>query len=625
MNLLEKLCQDKSNTIALYDIARNAAKENGAILKPTVKETCLVSGVNRTEVYEKRAQLRRLLGSTEIRGRGRPPRQTNRADDDSIARLKLSNEVLRYHRDHPGALCRRACGRTTYCDGFRRFILGRLDDWSETREEFCEAAEVPFHTLRKWIALDERGLIPSPAAPKIEPVWPTTFPNETCATITTDYSSWEGTTVDFLKHSAKKLGLPLAVIRRVLTITCMISPRGPKPPRYRGSTLSATPGAIVVTDGKALKVELAATGDVKSLNWQGIVDQATACHTAVVITDTENAEGVKQAYEETKSFLGRSPGALIHDNKPIHNDEDLRQKIEEQTVMIPATPGRPENKAVIEGEFGKFEQFVGCIQLDDANQDTLLRSAVKEVVRAYTAGINHAGRFEYDGKSRKEVVRDSCPDPEKDQKLIAELKVEHTSPQPANPLPSQPIARGLLDEGFKQFGLVQADPRGKLRHWLSAVCEPEAIRQGLAIISVKMEKGSLKGKLIHRYLVKVIRECQTQIELEREEKELLKFAETERKGWLSGLQTAFESLAWECETDEQLAKALAEHALFGDIMIERAFWTDQLSTHLIKNPELSPSVCRHVRRVYEADRQDRFQLLAKITAHSTELETYYPH
>jgi hypothetical protein len=31
--------------------------------------------------------------------------------------------------------------------------------------------------------------------------------------------------------------------------------------------------------------------------------------------------------------------------------------------MIPATPGRGENKAGMEGEFGKFEQAVGMIYL----------------------------------------------------------------------------------------------------------------------------------------------------------------------------------------------------------------------------------------------------------------------
>ncbi len=48
-------------------------------------------------------------------------------------------------------------------------------------------------------------------------------------------------------------------------------------------------------------------------------------------------------------------------NKLVRNDRELREHIEKTTKMIPASPGTPENKAVIEGEFGKFEQAVGTL------------------------------------------------------------------------------------------------------------------------------------------------------------------------------------------------------------------------------------------------------------------------
>ncbi|SMC73077.1 hypothetical protein SAMN02746065_108144 [Desulfocicer vacuolatum DSM 3385] len=65
------------------------------------------------------------------------------------------------------------------------------------------------------------------------------------------------------------------------------------------------------------------------------------------------------------------PEALLHDNKPIHNDQQLRKAIEPEMTMIRATPNRPENKAVIEGEFGKFEQAVANINLDDSTSEKL--------------------------------------------------------------------------------------------------------------------------------------------------------------------------------------------------------------------------------------------------------------
>ena len=223
--------------------------------------------------------------------------------------------------------------------------------------------------------------------------------------IVEDYAGWEGSLREFLRYEAKRLRLAPDAIRRVLAIAGMISSKPRKAPRYRGSTERQMPGAILVTDGKEVEVVSTASGEISHYNWQAMVDQATACHTAVVITDTECAQGVREAFEQSCDFLGRAPAALIHDNKPIHHEAALKEAIEPSTRMIPATPGRPENKAVIEGEFGKYEQAVGRLRLDDSSIENLKRSAVSEAARAYVAGINHAGRAEFEGKSRQQVLR----------------------------------------------------------------------------------------------------------------------------------------------------------------------------------------------------------------------------
>ena len=49
--------------------------------------------------------------------------------------------------------------------------------------------------------------------------------------------------------------------------------------------------------------------------------------------------------------------------------------------MIPATLRRPENKAILEGGFGKFEQEVGRIHLDDSSEEDLKKSAIVEILR----------------------------------------------------------------------------------------------------------------------------------------------------------------------------------------------------------------------------------------------------
>ena len=138
--------------------------------------------------------------------------------------------------------------------------------------------------------------------------------------------------------------------------------------------------------------------------------------------------------------------------------------------MIPATPGRAENKAVIEGEFGKYEQAVGTLHLDDSTLENLKRSAVSECIRAYCAGINQAGRAEFEGKSRQQVLRKACPDPHADQAFIEHLHGEHTRQGRSKPLASQALARQILDAGFARFELeAERSARHSFEHGSVAV------------------------------------------------------------------------------------------------------------------------------------------------------------
>lgn len=241
--------------------------------------------------------------------------------------------------------------------------------------------------------------------------------------------------------------------------------------------------------------------------------------------------GVREAFDQSCKLLGRAPEALIHDRKPIHNDAALKEHIEATTRMIPATLGRAQNKAVVEGEFGKFEQAVGTVYLDDTDTDTLKKSALSEVLRAYTAAVNHARRAELGGKSRLEVLRKSRPDPDKDRAFIEQLHAEHTGKHPPAALPTQRVARQLLDQAFARFALEGNDPEGKLRYWLSARFTPEAIRQGLAVFLTERDKGRLRNRTAHRYLVKLIHSSQEELDLRREEQLLLEFAHRERETW----------------------------------------------------------------------------------------------
>jgi hypothetical protein len=437
-----------------------------------------------------------------------------------------------------------------------------------------------------------------------------------CRTLVEDYARWEGSLRDFLHYEAQRLRLAPHAIRRVLAITGMIASKPHRAPRYRGSTERQRPGDILVTDGKALQVVSAASGEISHYNWQGIVDQATACHTAVVITESECAQGVQCAYELSSAFLGRAPAALVHDNKPIHGEAALREAIEPHTAMIAATPGRPENKAVIEGEFGKYEQAVGALHLDDSSMENLKHSAVSEVIRAYTAGINQAGRAEFEGRSRLQVLRESCADPQVDLAFIEQLRAGHHHQGRSDPLPSQALARQILDAGFARFALEGNDAQGKLRAWLSSRYTPAAIRQGLSIFGSERAKGRLRKKTAHRYLVKLIQSRQEELDLHAQEVWLLEFAKVERGAWLRELEQDYDLLKTECsqavDLDHDLAFRLSEKAVFGGLPLARAFWEAKLRNLLVQQWQRFEAVRRHIKRLYEAPGNDRFHLISLI-------------
>ena len=425
MNIKEELQNNKLTLIAADKLIKESADAMDLNLDGPLTSVCKNAGVNRTQVYERKNQLEEALVELELAGPGRPTTASliNTEFQESYG-WKLREKVLRYRLKSPGAMVVHSSGRTTYSDGFIRFILDLRDECKCSLEWFCRQVEVPYPTLRNWCKKDEKKSYAEHHNQHIHFLPVTASEDFRC--IVEDFATWAGGIRDFFKYEAVRMKLGPTPIRRVLVICGMLPLRSAKAPRYRGSTTRCQPGNILVTDGKTVKVEFTAGNKVLTYNWQGIVDQATACHTAVVVTETECAYGVRDAFESSCAFLGRTPQALIHDNKPIHDDQKLREHIEKTTKMIPATLKRPENKAVIEGEFGKYEQAVGTIFLDDSNKEKLVHSAIREIIRSYTAGLNHAGRVEFNGKSRQQVLRDTCPDPDKDRKFIEQLHSDHT-------------------------------------------------------------------------------------------------------------------------------------------------------------------------------------------------------
>jgi hypothetical protein len=615
MTLIEDCRNNKLTLISLHKLTHEIASDLGVTLDGTLTGSCEQAAVNRSQVYERVTQLTEFLGTVALPGPGRPGGQAPPATFSKETGVELLVQVLRFRLNHPGAVVVHDEGRTTYSAGFTRFILDLHDEWNGSMELFCSQVEVPCQTLRGWLNKDQAQPYeehrPQPSAVVFDKA------SNDARKIVEDYSTWEGSFRDFLKYEAGRMHLAPAAIRRVLIILGRIPLRSGKGPRYRGATTRCRPGSILVTDGKTVTVVFTGSGEIRQYNWQGIIDQATSCHTAVVVTDTESAASVKEAFDDSCTFLGRAPQALLHDNKPIHDERDLREHIEKTTIMIPATPARGENKAGMEGEFGKFEQTVGVLVFDDRSDELLIKSAVREALRTYTAGMNHAGRFEFDGESRESVLRNTCSDPVKDRRFIEELHADHTQKKRVDLLPTKAVSRALLDEGFKRLELAVLDATGSIRSWLAGRFTPEAIRQGLAIFGAEWEKGRLRSKTAHRYLVKVIMSRREELDLCRQEELLREYAEVERPVWLQGLEAEYATVVAEytgCSLEKDLAFQLGERAVFGGLILQRAFWENKLKVLLEKQHERFTAVCSHVRRLSEATMENRFALISKLVA-----------
>ncbi len=616
MNLKEDCQNNKLTLLAMHKFIQEIAAGMIFNLEGPLATICEHNGINRTQVYERKKQIEEALAITALAGPGHPVcRAVSDSSPEQENGWRLRERVLRYRIDHPSAMILHVTGRTTYSNGFIRFILDLLDQWEGSLEQYYEQVEVPQQTLRGWIKRDHAKAY---EAHQSEPC--SSIPSgasDDVRQIAEDYSSWEGSLRDFFKYESSRLHLGPSPVRQVLIIFGLLPVRSAKSPRYRGALQRCLPGSILVTDGKIVTITCTGTGEVLHYNWQGIVDQATTCHTAVVITDTESAEAVCAAFDESCTFLGQPPQALVHDNKPIHDERRLREHIEKTTIMIPATPARGENKADMEGEFGKFEQAVGMIFLDDSSEEALKKSAAHEIIRAYTEGINHAGRAQFDGKSREAVLRETLPDPERNRRFIEQLHADHTQKQRVDVLPTSLVSRILLDEGFKRFGIADLDPKRQIRVWLAGRYTPAAVRQGLAIFGTEQEKGRLRNKAAHRYLVKVIQNCQNEIDLRRQEELLCEYAKVERAVWIQDLEAEYETLTGECVGDsmeKDLAFHLSDKAVFGGLILQRAFWENKLKSLLEKHSDRFISVCSHVRRLYEATWENRFTLISKLVA-----------
>lgn len=612
-----KFQRNTTFAIALIVIAKRAAKQMKVDMNHDVSKICEEAGVSREYSYELGNRivmaLNGLAGFDPEDVSGVAPSNRGKQDNHQLMN-ELKVRVLRYRADHPGAVVSHGKSSTrTYSPGFQRLILQMHDEAGDsglTRAEFAQAVEVSTETLRHWLELDRQELdekLTEETVRKSGLKIPL-HANELNRNMMELYRAWEGSTRAFVPYAARKLGLSCNVVKRVLQIFNVIKPRRRKPPRHRGSTESLSPGSMLVCDGKEVNIELPGSGRRTKRTIHAFLDQTTGAITGSVATKDECALGYEGAMAISELTLGGQwPLGILHDNKPCLKDEKLIARLGQKTKLVAATLGRGQNKAVTEGTFSDFEVHVGSLSLDDSSRDTFVTSAVNEVFRAYSAGRNHSRCIHCGGDSRIKTLNDACPSQQqknRDLKFIQNLKREHKQKFTHH----DEHSRALLDDGFEHWGLLDKDPSGNLRRYLS-YCEPEAVRRGFAIYAGKAERGVLRHKFAHRYLARLIESCQHEIDLEHAETELWRLAGLEGALHVSHEEAAYNELSEACQSALDRCCQVAEKALECELPVGGAFWRHKLKNEIETNPAMTKDVTKHIRRCFEASLNARIGLL----------------
>ncbi|MCB2184534.1 MAG: hypothetical protein KQH63_21130 [Desulfobulbaceae bacterium] len=136
--------------------------------------------------------------------------------------------ALKYRLAHPGAMVVHKTGRTTYSDGFIRFILDISDTWDDSPELFCQYAEIPYATYRSWRQQDKVEPFEG-GRPILQPFIPLSA-STTFRQIVEDFFGWTGGIREFFKYETARINLGPTPIRRVLTICGLLPLKKQKEP-----------------------------------------------------------------------------------------------------------------------------------------------------------------------------------------------------------------------------------------------------------------------------------------------------------------------------------------------------------------------------------------------------------
>lgn len=598
---------------------------------PSAEAVLTATGGSRTRAYELVAALLAALPTLS-----RPPGRPARPPPDPLAAVPpVTREVLRFVMQHPGSV--HAHGeRQHYSDVFRHFVVClRAQHESVPIDVFAALAELPVGTLKSWLspascpaaptAKPEAGTVAG-APPGSSQCGPPDLMPAQLETVLAAWKTWDGTFKDFAEHVRQNLRVPFGIqlVARVLEqsgvrLRLRRPGRSPDELALRSAFETFFPGAQWVGDGKKLMVVLG--GQSFAFNLELDVDAHTGAWVGLSVTDTEDSAAVTDTFADGVSTTGAAPLALLLDNRPSNHTPQVDAVLEPTgTLRMRSTPGRPQNKAHVEGAFGLFAQTVPPLVLDTkcAPRAVALQLAVL-IATTFGRVINRRPRADRGGRSRADLYAGSPTDAQiaaAKAALLERCRLQELARR-TREARERPEVRALLDAQFERLGLT--DPDRHVRLAIAAYTQG-AIVDGLAIFDGKRRRGTLPKGADARYLLGIVRNVEAQRELELVADALLALRLEARDQALAALVRERTTVCSPARGDLETVADCVDRALVNDRSLDRRFWLAALADQIQRRAadgdqqrQLYTAAARRIGttfRVSPRERQDAVRSLA---------------
>jgi hypothetical protein len=234
------------------------------------------------------------------------------------------------------------------------------------------------------------------------------------------------------------------------------------------------------------------------------IDAYSGAFVGVSVRDTEDSAAVVEAFSDGVATTGASPLALLLDNKPSNHAPEVEAALG-GTILIRATPDRPQNKAHVEGAFGLFSQVLPPLVLDTALEPRdLARGFIGLVVEIWARTTNHRPRKDRGGRSRVDLYADA-PTKEQIEHARQELReIAERQERARRTLEARrrPEVLALLDEYFARIGLL--DPKRHVRIAIAGYPTDAAV-DGMLIFEARGRAKTLPDGADARYLLGIVK------------------------------------------------------------------------------------------------------------------------